>query len=102
MNDEFVISMINILFDLESKINKNEHASMYKRNISKFYNEIESIGFTYKNPIGEIYNETRLDCDANFLSELNDKMTITEVIKPVIYKKQDDSSIVIQRAIVII
>jgi hypothetical protein len=60
------------------------------------------MGYTWHNPMGEKYAETRTDCEASISGRISDKMIINQVIKPVIYKQEEGTRMLVQKAIVIV
>lgn len=117
MQDHFKISqtvldLINQLFEVEKKVNSLNEQNSIGRNLEKLKSILESglftlpgsmdkVGYVYHNPLGEDYNETRLDCDATISGESTDNLTIVEVIKPIIRYKNGPISSIVQKAIVI-
>lgn len=100
--------ILNQLFEIEQKINKIQETNSVQRNIDRLKNyfETEALsegqGLIYHNPLGEKYNETRMDCDATISGEDHNNLTIAEVIKPIIYFKYANVQIIAQKGIVIV
>lgn len=108
------LDIMNQIFEIEKKtINLNEENSI-QRNINKIKNILEEeffkseqlIGFTYHNPLGETYLDTRTDCDATIQGSDNGNLEIIEVIKPIIFCTYIDndkiSKTIVQPAVVIV
>ncbi|MGJ8734358.1 MAG: hypothetical protein ACSHW4_14475, partial [Cellulophaga sp.] len=74
----------------------------FDRNLKRLFHEIEEQGFFIKNPLGEKFSESRTDIDATLMNELNTKSKITKVLKPIIYKKDGDQLIIIQKGVAIV
>ena len=105
---KLIVNIINQLFEIEKKVRKIVEPNSIDRNIKKL-NEIfesgefsEGIQLTYHDPIGENFDETRTDCEANIAGESTENLIITEVIKPIIRYSQQGSSLIIQKAVVIV
>lgn len=108
--------LLNQLFEIEQKVIKIEEQNSISRNIQRLKNHFENDaldntiefqgfsinGLYYHNPIGEIYKETRLDCEATIAGTSHENLIIIEVIKPLIFAKFGTSQLVIQKAIVIV
>ncbi|WP_298475433.1 hypothetical protein [uncultured Maribacter sp.] len=93
--------ILNQFFEIEQKIT-NQQITTLGRNIKRLHHEFEREGFILKNPIGEKFSELRTDMDATIMGELNNKLIVTKVLKPIIYQKQNEELILIQKAVVIV
>lgn len=100
MTEKAVIEVLNQLFEIEKK-KKQFQFERIDRNLDRLVWLFEQEGYTYQDPTGELYNETRTDCQATFLSE-NEPFVIKETIKPIILKTEDGVSTIVQQARVII
>jgi hypothetical protein len=110
--------LINQIFEIEKKVNDIQESNSLKRNLDKlksfFENEFlkDGNGFVYHNPIGEKYDETRTDCEANISGTSIENLEIIDVIRPIIiykYKSIDPITskeiikpFIVQKAIVIV
>jgi hypothetical protein len=63
----------------------------------EFMHEKSQSGLTIHNPLGETYDQTRLDCEANIAGESTENLVITEVIKPIIRLKQGGLNQIVQK-----
>lgn len=97
-----VSSIINQLFDLEKKVGKLEDGKVGHRNFKRMKDSWLSMGFTYHDPTGEAYDETRTDCEASISGESSKSLVITETLKPIIRYQEDGFSKIVQRAVVIV
>lgn len=93
--------ILNQIFEIEQKVG-NQQITNLDRNIRRLYHEFENEGFVLKNPIGEKFSELRTDMDATIMGELKNKLIVTKVLKPIIYQKQNEELILIQKAVVIV
>lgn len=100
MTEKTVIELLNQLFEIEKKSRQNGFDRI-NRNLERMKWLLEQEGFTCKDPTGEQYNETRMDCQATILKD-SEPYTITDTIKPVIFFTSDDQSTIVQQARVII
>jgi len=100
MTEKTVIELLNQIFEIEKK--KQQHDfDRIDRNIERLKWLLEQEGYTYKDPTGEAYNETRIDCQATILSEAEPQI-IRDTVKPIIYQTIDGQTAIIQQARVII
>lgn len=97
MNEKHIIEIINLIFEIEKKV-KNNGYNKLNRNILRFKDLIENMGYCYSDPTGEEYRETRTDCQATIIGEKN-PMLITDTIKPLIFSNDNQ---IIQQALVIV
>ena len=96
-----IINIINQVFEIEKKLAANGTPAI-QRNVDRIKAELGEMGYDYHNPIHEKWDETRTDCEANVTGILKNKMTIAEVIKPVVHHKDDSGKKIIQKAIVVV
>ena len=100
MTEKTVIELLNQIFEIEKK--KQQHDfDRIDRNIERLKWLLEQEGYSYKDPTGEAYNETRIDCQATILSEAEPQI-IRDTVKPIIYQTIDGQTAIIQQARVII
>ena len=95
------IHIINQLFEIQGKLKENGAAQNFERNFNRLFNIFEEEGYIIQDPTGEIYSETRTDCEASISGRIGSKMKITRTIKPIIYQKKDGSVELLQKAVVI-
>lgn len=98
----FFTRIINQLFELEKKIQDSPDKASITRNLNRVKTVFAEMGIKWENPQGEKYNETRTDCEASIQGEESDNLVIKEVIKPIIRLKSDQSTRIIQRALVLV
>jgi hypothetical protein len=100
--------MLNQIFEIENKVRNINESNSIQRNLDRIkdYFENDALGdgqgLVYHNPLGESYNETRTDCEANISGSSHENLEIIEVLKPIIYVKVGNSKMVVQKAIVIV
>lgn len=105
---EVFLDILNQIFEIEKKLNKIQEPNSIHRNLTKLKEIFESqllsgqSGFSIEDPIGQPYDETRLDCEATISGEGSENLVITEVIKPVIRYKQGGYNQIVQKGIVIV
>lgn len=101
MQEKTNIEIINQIFEMDKK-SKNNGLDKFQRNIERLNFLLEAEGYSYHNPIGEKYNETRTDCQATIINDAVE-LIISDVIKPIIYFKDSQGiTTIIQQARVII
>lgn len=93
--------MANLVFELEKKLQPGDPQPGVKRIITKMGQLLEEEGLMMLNPLGEPFTETRTDVEATIVGEAKGKLVITDVIKPVIYNKQDGKNMLVQRGVVL-
>jgi len=96
-----VVNIINQVFEIEKKLG-NQPVPSIQRHIERIKNELEEMGYTFHNPLHEKYDATRTDCDANIAGSGTGKMTIIEVVKPIIHCRGEEGNKIIQKAIVVV
>ena len=96
-----IINIINQVFEIEKKLGPTGSSNL-QRNIDRIKAELSEMAYEYHNPVNEKWDETRTDCEASVTGKLKNKMLITEVIKPVVYQKEDGGKKIIQKAIVVV
>lgn len=92
-------NIINQLFEIEKKAN-TQSIDIFERNFNRIYHELEELGYKIVNPLHANYDERDNSVEANIMNENAKK--ITKVIKPVIFQKQGDQYILIQKGVVIV
>lgn len=108
---KFFTDVLNQVFELEKKINNLQDPGSLMRNVNRIKESFESlpaqlsnqpVSIRYKDPIGEKYDETRTDCDANIAGTSTENLIITEVIKPIIYMQHNAINHIIQKGVVVV
>lgn len=104
--------LLDQLFEIERKLENIEESNSISRNLNKMKNIFETnlfssstsseMGFIYHNPIGEAYNETRLELEASITGNLTENLIIKEVIKPIIRYKSGGSTLIARKGVVIV
>jgi len=94
-----MLNIINQIFEIEKK-SKDNNLSIFDRNFERIYHELEAMGYSINNPIGESYDFRDTSLDANLVGD-SLKPVITKVLKPAIFQKDDESNILLQKGIVI-
>ena len=102
MKDQNIIQIINQLIEIKQKIVVENLERKFERNLNRIFSILEEEGFIFRYPLGEKYHETRTDCEASIVGEASEKMVITQVLKPLIYKRNNNEINLIQKAIVIV
>ncbi len=103
-----LVEIVNQLHDMERKITKIQESNSLHRNFSRIKEVLEQKldvsggGLLWLNPLGEAYDVTRTDCEANLVGSSAENLVITDVIKPIIYLKKDNQSTLVQRGVVVV
>lgn len=101
LDDASISTIFNQIFEIEKKIKDQPHERSLGRNLSRLKATFEDVGYRYHDPLGEKYDLTRLDCEAMISGEDADNLTIVEVIKPIIYFKNEAGNTIVQKAVVV-
>jgi hypothetical protein len=103
--------LLDQLFEVERKLDKIQEEHNIGRNLNKMKDIFENffsnssgadVGFTYHDPIGEQYNETRLDLEASIAGNSSENLIVTEVIKPIIRYKSGGSTLIARKGVVVV
>ena len=104
--------ILDQVFEIERKSDMISDNHSLARNINKikdiFENNLisslsgQDAGLLYHNPIGEVYNETRLDVEASIAGDSAENLVIIEVIKPIIRYKSGASSVIARKGVVVV
>lgn len=94
--------LINQVFDMERKVDRLSEKNSLSRNIDRIKSKFSELGLEVFNPMGEPYNETRTDCEANIAGESSEGLVITDVIKPIVRLRSGGASLIVQKAVVIV
>lgn len=94
-----MINIINQLFEIEKKCNEH-NIKLMDRNISRMYVEFEEMGYVVKNPLNETYDSRDTSVEATLINEHGS--TITKVLKPIIFEKENNTLRLVQKGIVIV
>lgn len=98
----FVLQTLNHLYDMERKLALHGDAAGVMRNIERIKESIGEEKLFYEDPMGQAFNETRVDLEASIAGEGTDNLHVTEVIKPIIRFGEPHYSKVIQKGIVVV
>lgn len=108
------LDFMNQIFEIEKKSATIKETHSIQRNLNKikgileeeFFKGSSTIGFTYHDPLGEPYSETRTDCEATIAGIGVENLEITEVIKPIIFYSYQENErtlkVIVQPAVVIV
>jgi hypothetical protein len=94
-----MVQIINQFFEIERKT-LEQNISSLDRNLQRISHELEEMGYKWVNPIGAKYDERDTSIEANLMTENAKK--ITKVLKPTIYKVDNDNYTLLQKGVVIV
>jgi hypothetical protein len=100
-------TLLNHLYEIERKVGGLEDFKKIARNIERmkdiFRTEIFPAELYYEDPMGQSYDETRNDLDANISGEGTEDLVVVDVIKPIIRigNSQQGFSKIVQKGVVI-
>jgi hypothetical protein len=92
-------AIINQLFEIEKKASE-QNITAFERNFNRIQHELTELGFKIVNPLGTNYDERDASIEANLMHPNAKK--ITKVLKPIIYKMENDSYFLLQKGVVIV
>lgn len=101
MEDKNLINIINQVAEIERKSNKDQLDHIL-RHVDRIKNDLSELGYSYRFPLGERYDETRTDCEASIVGDNTTNLVITKVIKPLVIQEDQGYQIILQRANVIV
>jgi len=93
--------MANLVFELEKKLGESDSPGV-KRNVQRMKDVLDEAGILLMNPLGEPYQETRTDLEANIAAAGRGPLFVLEVIKPVLYAQQATGKALLQKGVVIV
>jgi hypothetical protein len=93
--------MANLVFELEKKLAANDSPAI-KRNLERMRAVLDEAGIMVLNPMGDAYQETRTDLEANIVSPAKGALFVVDVIKPVLYAQQEQGRTLLQKGVVIV
>jgi hypothetical protein len=96
------LAIINQVFEIKQKLEQEQMTDKFDRNLNRLFSILEEEGYICNNPWGERYTDSRSDCTANIVGKESRNMVITQVIKPIIYKKTEGTLTLVQKGIVIV
>lgn len=94
-----MIDLINQIYEIQRKADEI-NAIQFKRNFERIFVELEEMGYHIQIPINKKYNENDTSIEGMLLHNNSDM--IKKVLKPIIYKKEGDSVVLVQKGIVIV
>ncbi|WP_428225014.1 hypothetical protein [Flavobacterium sp.] len=94
-----MINIINQLFEIEKKA-KDQNISIFERNFDRLNTEISDLGYMVENPLGKKYDARDTSIEANVAGS-SPNPTIVKVLKPIIFHKEGEQIILVQKGIVI-
>jgi hypothetical protein len=89
------LRIINHVFEIEKKSSLQNDILKHTERI---YIDFDEIGFRVQNPQGEIYLQTRTDCEASIVGPSIENLIVTDVIKPIIFFKDR----IVQKGVVVV
>jgi hypothetical protein len=100
------IDLLDQVFEIEKKLESISEPNSIGRNVNRMKESFENLfadgGLIYQNPLGEKYNETRTDLDANIAGTSADNLVVKEVIKPIIRLRANSGATTIVRKGVVV
>jgi hypothetical protein len=79
-----LLEVLNNVFEIEKKLRRLREPNTITRNLSSIRSAFEQLHLSYEDPLGEVWDDTRSDCEASIAGSETDRLRIVEVIKPVV------------------
>jgi hypothetical protein len=98
---EIFIRICNHVHELEKK-NSSLNDSSLLRIINRMRDTLTEAGYHTLNPMGETYSVTRTDCYATISGDETDHLVITDVLKPIVWYRNNGTNQIVQKAVVIV
>lgn len=99
---KWVLGTLNHLYEIERKLSLHGDSASIGRNVERIKDGFADEHLFYENPMGQPFNETRVDLDASISGEGTENLVVTEVVKPIIRAGTPEFSRVIQKGIVVV
>ena len=101
-----LLMVLNQLYELERKLNRADDSANLGRNVSKMKDAFEELGLIYEDPMGQPFNETRTDLEAEIAGAGTENLVVVDVIKPIIRAignlGQETTTHIVQKGIVVV
>jgi hypothetical protein len=97
-----MLQLINQFFEIQHKLKENGQETNFERNFNRLSNIFDEEGFIIQDPTNETYSDSRTDCEASIVGSISEKMRISKVLKPIIYKRTGDTIQLVQKAVVLV
>ena len=91
--------IINQIYEIQRKASDN-NLNLFERNFDRLKFEFENLGYIIMIPINQDFKDTDTSIEATIISQ--DLNKITKVIKPIIFKKEEEHLTLLQKGIVIV
>ncbi len=101
-SEKTICNILNQLHALQMRCESKMDKDRIRRQFERIYRSFEDLGYFIKNPLGEDYDLTRLDCEASIAGDTMDNLKIVEVIKPIVYFRNGGGNQIVQPAVVIV
>jgi hypothetical protein len=102
ITEEMLIKVINQVHEINKRSRRDQLVAI-ERSCERIKTMLADEGIIVHDPIGEKYDSSRTDCEANIISnDILKGLTITDVIKPVIYSGKSGKREIVQRGLVIV
>jgi hypothetical protein len=95
------VHIINQLFEMQARSAELGVSRQFERNFNRLFSIFEEEGYIIQDPTGELYTESRADCEASLTGRIGSRMKITRTLKPVIYQKNENNVQLLQKGVVI-
>ena len=98
---DVLCNIINQIFQIELKCKQELDSKGLQRKFKRINQHFGELNIKMHDPLGEAYDDTRIDCEATISGDDMEDLKIIEVIKPIIYYKEVEN-VILQRGVVIV
>lgn len=102
METTTALGLLNQIFEIQKKIRNSELEKSLNRNLRRMLDSLTEAGYRIHDPSGERYDLTRLDCEAMVSGDKTEKLTIVEVVKPIVYHIVNGVPELVQKGVVLV
>lgn len=99
ISDQSLCAIVNQLHSID--VMSTDDAKL-TRKLTRIRELLEAENIYVHSPLGEPYDDTRIDCEATISGEGVDDLVIVDVVKPIIYNRSAGDNQILQRAVVIV
>lgn len=96
-----VLRLINQLHQLQQRL-KDGKDPVATRQCERMWRSFEEAGYLVEVPLGQRYDPGRTDLEAEITTSATDGLQIREVIKPVVYWRDQQQALLLQRGVVMV
>lgn len=101
MSQQLMCRILNQVFEIEKKSSQSSFDKL-ERNIDRIKDDFEELGYIIEAPLNVPYDDRRTDVEANITGNGKGRLMITDIIKPIIYFKENNETVLVQKGVIIV